>query len=273
MSYRLFSFEELSLSEQTDCFNRSFEDYVIPIHLTPSQLEKRYEREKLRPEVSLACEIDGQLAGMCLNGRNGALAYCGGFGIFQPFRGRGFGRRFFNDVISFQREKGVREYQLEVICENTAAYLLYKGLGFKEFDQVYVLEGRFPGNGNTAGKEPDASVGYLPMLDACSFDRSERVWGCSPYVLSDMPNLYSTLLDAPGLVGGVAYTKQGDALCIRDLRVKPSEGETAYACLTRAFSGRKATFYFAHQSQPIHRLLLDNGWRVLHRQFALRLGL
>ena len=103
MSYRIYSFENLSLSEQPECFNRSFEDYVISVQLTESQMEKREKKEKLRLDLSLACEIDGQLAGICLNGRNGPLAYCGGFGIYKPFRGQGFGKRFFIDVLSFLR--------------------------------------------------------------------------------------------------------------------------------------------------------------------------
>jgi len=270
MSYRIYSFENLSLSEQTECFNRSFEDYVISVQLTESQMEKREKKEKLRLDLSLACEIDSQLAGICLNGRNGPLAYCGGFGIYKPFRGQGFGKRFFIDVLSFLRENGIKEYQLEVICENTAAYLLYKGLNFLDFDQVYVLEGRFRENDDCFRREDDPPVSYLQMLEKCSFDRSERVWGCSPYVLSDLSGIQAMLLKASAPIGGIAYTELEDTLCIRDLRVKADCEENAFASLNRIFSGRKATFYFAHQSQPIIRRFLDSEWQILHRQFAMR---
>jgi len=273
MSYQLYSFERLSLSEQTECFNRSFEDYVIPIQITESQMEKRYKSEKLRPDLSLVFEIDGNPAGMCLNGRNGALAYCGGFGIYKPFRRNGYGKRFFSDNLLFLRQGGITEYQLEVVCENTAAYLLYKGLGFKDFDQVFVLEGRFQGDDTPLGVGVAHPVSYLQMLNDCAFDCAERIWGCSPYVLSDLSGLQAILFEASDIVGGIAYSTQEETLCIRDLRVKATDEETVFSCLNRVFSGRKATFYFAHQSLPISRLFLENGWRIVHRQFALRLPL
>jgi ribosomal protein S18 acetylase RimI-like enzyme len=64
-------------------------------------------------------------------------AYDCGTGTIPEFRKKGIGNQIFNELLPILRKENVKQYLLEVIQNNTAAYNLYKKRNFKitrEFD-------------------------------------------------------------------------------------------------------------------------------------------
>jgi len=53
-------------------------------------------------------------------------------GVLQYWRGKGFGRQMFCYLIDFARVNYIKDIRLEVLKTNTAAYNLYRSLGFKK---------------------------------------------------------------------------------------------------------------------------------------------
>jgi hypothetical protein len=233
-------------------------------------MQNRYLSEKIRPEVSLAFEINDQLSGICLNATNHTHAYCGGFGVYKEYRRRGYGKYFFQENLHFLKENGITEYSLEVINENVAAFLLYKSMGFEVFDEVFVLDGVFS---ESSAFDPSLRIEIVPfdaMLGACSFDTLRRVWSCSPFVLNCAKNLQSFLVYSSELIGGGAFSKKENGIMyLRDMRVKKGMESSFFTALNQRFTGEKGCIYFAHKSFSITDVFFRHQWNIVHRQFAL----
>lgn len=270
MNVRVISLQKIDIFTVTQLFNKSFEGYVVPVRLTHQQMKDRNEKERIDLLASFALEIDGQLAGICLNGVIGTNAYCGGFAVFREYRGKGYGKNFFLENMVSLKEKGVQEYQLEVLNENVAALLLYKGLGFEITDEVFVLEGQFSTLAPKSTKKATiVSCSYDEMISHCSFDDLTRVWSCSPRILTDTTNVQSFIIRGKEIWGGGVYSSKEEIWVLRDLRVNNLYACDFFEALPQVFGEKKCSFYYAHKRSPITDVFLQRGWNVIYRQFAL----
>jgi len=52
--------------------------------------------------------------------------------IFEPYRGKGFGKKLLGEILKFLRLSGFEKLYLEVSERNNTAYGIYKAFGFKE---------------------------------------------------------------------------------------------------------------------------------------------
>lgn len=71
------------------------------------------------------------------------IAACGGVNVLdetdisnvavlEPFRGRGFSRRMMEELLSQEKQLGIKIFLLEVRASNAVAISLYESLGFRE---------------------------------------------------------------------------------------------------------------------------------------------
>ena len=128
----------ISLSQATpqqvlDAFMEAFSDYAVGF--TREEIERMLERRGYKPALSIGAVADGRIVAFILNGygsfQGEKTCYDCGTGTVPAYRGKGFAGKLFEQSIPTLREAGVRNYLLEVLCDNEAAIKVYRNAGFK----------------------------------------------------------------------------------------------------------------------------------------------
>jgi len=139
-----------SLRQLAVFFNTAYEGYAHPVATTPELLARRVREESLDLATSAVMELDGAPVGIFFVGRRDDVAWCGGFGIFQPQRGRGLSAPLAKEMITRSRASGAVTLQLEVLKPNTVARHAYERAGFQTVRDLVVY--------SSHEATPDASV-------------------------------------------------------------------------------------------------------------------
>lgn len=121
----------LSLEALADLFTRSFAEYFYPGATTVQTLANRVRSESIDLLSSPLILVDAEPAGIALLARRGERAWCAGFGICLPFRGRGLAYALAGELIARARDAGARRLTLEVLTRNTRALHVYLQAGLK----------------------------------------------------------------------------------------------------------------------------------------------
>jgi GNAT superfamily N-acetyltransferase len=127
-----------------DIFTRSFEDYFYPGTTTAAALSARVRTEQIDLHHSLVMRVGDDPAGIVLLGLRGDCAWCGGFGVMLPFRGRGLAHELATAMLEQARQAGARGCGLEVLTRNQRAIKTYARAGFQPLRDLQVLEWRRP---------------------------------------------------------------------------------------------------------------------------------
>jgi GNAT superfamily N-acetyltransferase len=133
-----------SLDALGDIFTRSFENYFYPGTTTAATLSARVRTEQIDLHRSLVMRVGDNLAGIALLGLRGQRAWCGGFGVMLPCRGRGLSHQLALAMLGQAREAGARGCGLEVLTRNQRAINTYARAGFRSLRDLLVLEWRRP---------------------------------------------------------------------------------------------------------------------------------
>lgn len=134
----------LSLDALGDIFTRSFEGYFYPGTTTAAVLAARARIESLDLHHSLVMLAGGEPAGVALLGLRGDRAWCGGFGVTPPFRGRGLAHRLAAALLDRAREARARRLTLEVLTRNAPAIKAYARAGLAIARDLRIMEWRGP---------------------------------------------------------------------------------------------------------------------------------
>jgi GNAT superfamily N-acetyltransferase len=133
-----------SLDALGDVFTRAFENYFYPGVTTAAVLAARARTEQIDLYRSLVMRLGDELAGIALLGLRGDRAWCGGFGVTLPFRGRGLSHKLATAMLDQARQAGARGCGLEVLTRNQPAIKTYARAGFQPLRDLQVLEWRRP---------------------------------------------------------------------------------------------------------------------------------
>jgi len=139
VSTALFPFEMV-----VDLFRRSFENYFYPSNTTNEMLARNIRLDNVDLHHSLVMLIDDVPAGIALIGLRGSRAWCGGFGVTLPYRGRGLALPQAQAMIERARQAGVRQFGLEVLTRNERAIKTYQRAGMTIQRDLLILEWRKP---------------------------------------------------------------------------------------------------------------------------------
>lgn len=116
-----------------EAFDQAFADYEI--QQSRKQLQAMLKRRGFNPDLSFAVFDGNRIIAFTLNGTgnfNGlSTAYDTGTGTLKEYRGVGLATQIFEYSIPYLKEKGIRQYLLEVLQHNTKAVSIYRNLGFK----------------------------------------------------------------------------------------------------------------------------------------------
>ncbi len=114
---------------------KAYEDYPIPVSLSAPELSYMLERRGYDSTISVGAFDKDDLVGFIFNGIgewNGRLtAYDTGTGLIKEYRRRGIATKLFDASLPLLRQRDVKQYLLEVLQTNKAAYELYCKKGFK----------------------------------------------------------------------------------------------------------------------------------------------
>ncbi|MCD6064106.1 MAG: GCN5-Related N-Acetyltransferase [Flavipsychrobacter sp.] len=131
----IHNLEGVDMVRLHSAFIAAFSDYAEPYDKTLQEMMHIIERRGYDPGISFGTFDDEILAAFTLNGIdtwNGVLtAYDTGTGTIPSHRRRGLAARIFNESIPALKQRGIRQYLLEVIKVNTKAFDLYAKLGFE----------------------------------------------------------------------------------------------------------------------------------------------
>src|SRR5262245_28206210 len=97
-----------SLDALGDIFTRSFEDYFYPGTTNAAALAARVRTEQIDLHHSLVLRLADAPAGLALLGLRGDRAWCGGFGVMLPYRGRGLAHHLAAAMLDQARNAGAR---------------------------------------------------------------------------------------------------------------------------------------------------------------------
>jgi GNAT superfamily N-acetyltransferase len=139
---------ELPVGDVSELWNQSFENYFVPAALPLDRFMVRVANEGLALQHSLACYVDGEPAGLVMNGfrefDGRKLAWNGGTAIKPAFRGKGIGKVMMQRNLQLYEEQGVQQANLEAIAHNEYAIRLYESVGYSQIDRLLIMSTEQP---------------------------------------------------------------------------------------------------------------------------------
>ena len=156
---------KLALDMLGEIFTRSFEGYFYPGTTTGALLAARARIEQIDLHRSVVMYAGGEPAGLAVLGLRGDRAWCGGFGVTAPFRGRGLAHRLAAAMLDSAQDAGARACALEVLIRNERAIKTYLRAGFNITRDLRVVEWRAPQGWaakDTVSAGPSDSIVELP---------------------------------------------------------------------------------------------------------------
>lgn len=121
----------LDMDAIADLFNRCFEDYVVPVHVSAEFLTTRFRRDAADLNRSFAMRMADDWIALAIISPRFKAARLAGMGVAKPHRGQGVGRRMVAEFLQRMRAEGFTEAYLEVIEQNPPAVKLYESFGFE----------------------------------------------------------------------------------------------------------------------------------------------
>lgn len=175
----------LTLEQQTEAFNRGFEQYLVPLQFSPEFFAEKLMLEGVSLEHSLAVVEDGEPLGMALLAYEGTHGWVAGIGIAPALRGKGQGRVLTEKLIETAAGLGLHDVTLEVLTPNTPAIATYRKLGFETFRELVILKAQpFSPPAYSADSVSPLSSAWLDDFD--SLHPIPPCWQRSPSVLRRM---------------------------------------------------------------------------------------
>ncbi len=107
-----------------------FEQYVVPFRLEGETFGWRFASEDFFPGDSPVWLYRGEPKAMALVTRRGQTCRLAAFAIRPELRGQGLGKIFIQQLIDAARERGDKQFYLEVILGNEGGLALYERMGF-----------------------------------------------------------------------------------------------------------------------------------------------
>lgn len=184
---------QISTLEKTEiptilaAFNLAFSDYLIPLHLTLEQFERKMQSENIQRSYSVGAFLDGQLIAFVLHGIHQSpqktLLYNAGTGVIPEYRGQQWTVRLYDYLLPVLRQQSVAQIQLEVIRDNIPALKTYQKIGFRVQRTLLCYHGTLPLSAATKYSVQKLSVYNWPRMTA--FWDVQPSWQNHQVALSD----------------------------------------------------------------------------------------
>jgi ribosomal protein S18 acetylase RimI-like enzyme len=137
-------------------FTSAFEGYFYPGGTSAVELATRIRLEQIDLALSRVLLAGQEPAGMALLARRGERVWCGGFGVYTPWRGRGLANMLAVDMLGAARAAGARLFELEVLTRNEPAIRAYQRAGLRSRRELLVYSWK---------RNDDAPAGHAPQAE------------------------------------------------------------------------------------------------------------
>lgn len=223
-----------SMNELADIYNQARADYMIPMQISPADLQEYIRYYDVALEHSfVALDETGAKRGVAMLGLRKDRTWITRLGVIPSNRRSGVGDALMRRLLEESERLGIRFSMLEVIKNNTPAHKLFLKLGFYEVGELLILR-RPP----AAPPDPMAAdarrLDRHEALDLVGRDRGTQPWtnqSESLFNLQDVSGLKLTLAD--GSRGWIVYQRQKFTLTRFIYKTEAGDPETvAFACLT-----------------------------------------
>jgi ribosomal protein S18 acetylase RimI-like enzyme len=264
-----------------DALNAGFGDYPLPFHFDPDRYIRFVSTHDISLALSFAALSEGQIVGIVQVGRRGDAGWIGGLAVLPAYRRRGIGRALMETATAAAFAAGIRTLSLEVLVSNEAALRLYEGLGWRREDELLTWYRPLEQDLLPVPGEFLEAVDAVSILTDC-FHWHDRPL-CWQRQQRTLLQLLDDTVDAWAIVRHdrpVAYVlgrpPHNGRLHLLDVAVDPqvgirSAGRPLLQALYHTF--RQTVPFLANEPVDSHlnHLFVALGYRVLHRQYALRL--
>ncbi len=131
MNYTIHSAQDFDITDLVAVLNTCYENYPVPIHFSPSQLEFFIRAQDIDLSLSVVTTSKTELVGLAQLARRGERGWVAGLGVCPGYRRSGLARNMMQQLTENATVAGIRHLQLEVLQQNTAAISLYQDLGWR----------------------------------------------------------------------------------------------------------------------------------------------
>ncbi len=261
------------LDELASLMNRAFEDYLVPMQVSPDQLRYLMRVDDIQLGLSAWIREEDHPVGFSLVGLRSGLARIGPFGIEPSFRGRGLGSKLLRHTLTTLAEGDAGAVELEVIRSNLPAFKLYETNGF--FIKRELLSFRCPGEPPSRAKDP----GLVPLSGEEVLARFEQYHPCPPSWQRSASSLSQRLSQCEVVGLGNPHEPRAylilDEDRIHDAYWDPDIGqpvlEQFLACVASRH-GRLSIINVADED-PLAHSFVALGWECFLRQYEMRYDL
>lgn len=269
MNFDIVPAANFGTDELTALWNRSYEDYFVPIAFDRAMFERHVRRAEADLALSRMIVVDGDACGLSLVGRRASRAYLAGFGIASAQRRRGLAKQLIEAQLRDLSAAGIAQVQLEVIEQNPAREL-YRQAGFVEVRTLEVLEGSF---------EPraEAPAPTTPDTDALAATHAACTALSRPTWRREWPTVQGALAHDGAVALGTATGGYAillpPALPLHALldAAAPDEA-SAHAlldALAQARPGARWRLVDEPEGSPMHRAMTARGATLVIRQIEM----
>ncbi|MCS7040513.1 MAG: GNAT family N-acetyltransferase [Anaerolineae bacterium] len=264
-----------------DAFNAGFGDYPLPFHFDTERYLRFVLAHDIRPELSFVALSGGQIVGIVQVGRRGDAGWIGGLAVLPAHRRRGIGRALMETATAAAFAAGIRTLSLEVLAQNEAALRLYERLGWRHDDELLTWYRPLDQDLLPVPGEFLEAVDAAAILSGCFHwhDRPlcwQRQQRTLQQLLDDSIGAWAILRNGRPVAYALGRRPHNGRLHLLDVAVDPqvgirSAGRPLLQALYHTF--RQAVPLLANEPVDSHlnHLFVALGYRVLHRQYALRL--
>lgn len=178
--------KDSSVAILLDVFNASFADYLVPLQLTPEQLEHKLAGDSVDLELSVGAFSGTELVGFILHGINNykdtLAVYNAGTGVRPAFRGQRVTAAMYQFILPELQARGITTAVLEVIDKNIPAIKSYEAVGYSVQRELLC----FRGVPEQKGHMPPATI---RLIDKPDWDLLQTFWDWEPSWQNAIPAL------------------------------------------------------------------------------------
>ncbi|WP_316809789.1 GNAT family N-acetyltransferase [Pedobacter heparinus] len=137
--------KNISTNTLLQTFNDAFSDYLVKMHLTKEQLERKLVADAIDLRLSAGTYEDGRLIGFILHGINDMghekVAYNAGTGVLPSKRGHNLTKAMYQYILPLLEKEGVTTCILEVLEKNLPALKTYQAIGYQFKRELVCFKG------------------------------------------------------------------------------------------------------------------------------------
>lgn len=124
-----------SIEKIVTCFSDAFSEYAIKMPTDPAFWAKRWKSARVDYALSFGVFDQEKLVAFIINGideHDGKrTAFNTGTGVIKAYRGQQLVDKMYAAATPHFKEKGIKKWMLEVLCNNERAIRVYQRIGFK----------------------------------------------------------------------------------------------------------------------------------------------